>query len=131
MENVLLDINSLTIQYKTGKGIVTALDAVDLKMGENQLLARVVKAFESSGARLLPQLQEAHANGDLDGVRHVTHTLKSSSASIGAIKLSQLCADIETKIRTNHPEKLDDRIDALCAEAAIVLQALKRLLDAK
>jgi oligopeptide/dipeptide ABC transporter ATP-binding protein len=41
MENVLLDINNLTIQYKTGKGVVTALDAVDLKMGENQLLAIV------------------------------------------------------------------------------------------
>jgi len=118
-------------------GVDAVLDASALERlreldptGENQLLARVVKAFESSGARLLPQLQEARANGDLDGVRHVVHTLKSSSASIGALTLSQLCADIETKIRTNQPDNLDTRIDALCAEAAVVLQALKRLLDA-
>jgi PAS domain S-box-containing protein len=114
----------------------TVLDASALERlreldpnGENQLLARVIKAFESSGARLLPQLQEARRAGDHAGVRHVAHTLKSSSASIGALKLSQLCADIENKIRTNQLENLGDRVDAMCAEAEIVLQALRRLLD--
>src|SRR6185369_1456158 len=63
--------------------------------GENQLLSRVIKAFESSAARLLPQLQDAQRAGDHNGVRHVAHTLKSSSASIGAMKLSTLCAEIE------------------------------------
>jgi HPt (histidine-containing phosphotransfer) domain-containing protein len=99
--------------------------------GENQLLARVVKAFESSAARLMPQLQDARNIGDSHGLRHVAHTLKSSSASIGAMKLSQICADIETKIRTEKLENLDARLDSLCAEMEIVLQALKRLLDVK
>jgi CheY-like chemotaxis protein len=114
----------------------TVLDASALERlreldpsGENQLLARVIKAFESSGARLLPQLQEARHAGDHAGVRHVAHTLKSSSASIGALKLSQLCADIENKIRTNQLENLGERVDAMCAEVEIVLQALRRLLD--
>jgi CheY-like chemotaxis protein len=99
--------------------------------GENQLLSRVIKAFETSCARLMPQLQDARRAGDHSGVRHVAHTLKSSSASIGAIKLSQLCAEIETKIRTNQPENLDELIEAMAAEVEIVLQALQRLLDAK
>jgi PAS domain S-box-containing protein len=97
--------------------------------GENQLLSRVIKAFESSAARLLPQLQDAQRAGDNNGVRHVAHTLKSSSASIGAMKLSTLCAEIETKIRTDKLENLDERIDAMCAEVEIVLQALQRLLS--
>jgi HPt (histidine-containing phosphotransfer) domain-containing protein len=99
--------------------------------GENQLLPRVMKAFESSAGRMLPQLQDASRAGDHAGVRHVAHTLKSSSASIGAIKLSQLCADIETRIRTGQLDNLGERLDAMCAEAEIVLQALKRLPDAK
>jgi CheY-like chemotaxis protein len=97
--------------------------------GENQLLSRVVMAFEGSAARLLPQLQDAQRAGDHTGVRHVAHTLKSSSASIGAVKLSQVCADIETRIRTDKLENLNERIDVMCAEVEIVLQALKRLLD--
>jgi CheY-like chemotaxis protein len=98
--------------------------------GDNQLLARVIKAFESSAARLLPQLHEAQRAGDHGGVRHVAHTLKSSSASIGAVKLSQLCAEIESMIRNSQVEKLDDRIAAMSVEVEIVLKALTRLLDA-
>ena len=110
-------------------GALERLRELDPK-GENQLLARVIQAFDASAARLVPQLEQARAAGDLAGIRHVAHTLKSSSASIGAIKLSQLCADIETRIRTEQLQNVDERVEALRAEIGIVLQALKRLLDA-
>jgi signal transduction histidine kinase/CheY-like chemotaxis protein len=118
-------------------GTETVLDAEALERlreldpkGENQLLSRVIKAFEASAARLLPQLQDARRSGDAAGIRHVAHTLKSSSASIGAVKLSQVCADIEAKIRADKLEDAEARVDEMCAEIEIVLQALKRLLDA-
>ncbi|WP_280151232.1 PAS domain-containing hybrid sensor histidine kinase/response regulator [Piscinibacter sp. XHJ-5] len=118
-------------------GTETVLDADALERlreldpkGENQLLSRVITAFEASAARLLPQLQDARRAGDAAGIRHVAHTLKSSSASIGAMKLSQLCAEIEAKIRTDRLENVDARVEELSAEVEIVLQALKRLLDA-
>ena len=64
--------------------------------GGNKLLERVVNAFSSSLDRLLPDLARARAGAELDltVVRHVSHTLKSSSASLGAMALSQRCADI-------------------------------------
>ena len=98
--------------------------------GQNHLLQRIIQAFETSAARLLPQLQDARRASDMAGIRHVAHTLKSSSASIGAMKLSQLCADIEAKIRTDRLDNIEQRVDAMCVEVEIVLQALKRLLDA-
>ncbi len=94
------------------------------------MLARVLKAFETSAARLVPQVEQSMRVSDHAGVRHVAHTLKSSSASIGAMKLSQLCADIETRIRTEKLDHLEPRVEAMCAEVQIVLKALKRLLDA-
>jgi HPt (histidine-containing phosphotransfer) domain-containing protein len=97
--------------------------------GEGKLLQRVLQAFETSVARLLPQLKEARASGDLATVRHVAHTLKSSSASIGALKLSQLCADIEIMVRESRAERLDDAIDAMILQLGIVPEALKKLLD--
>jgi PAS domain S-box-containing protein len=99
--------------------------------GENKLLERVLKAFETSVARLMPQLKDSQRLGDRTGIRHVAHTLKSSSASIGAIKLSQQCADIETMIRLEKIEDLDARVDAMSAEVEIVLQALRSLMDVK
>ena len=93
--------------------------------GASRLVERVFKAFEDSIGRLRPQLLDAQARDDAAGVRHVAHTLKSSSASIGAIKLSGLCAEIETMTRDGQTDGLPGRIDELCAEIDAVLAALK------
>ena len=75
----------------------------------------------------MPQLDAARAGADWQAVRHVAHTLKSSSASIGAIKLSQICADIETMVRQSQVQGLSERLDAMGAEVARVLAALRAL----
>ncbi len=92
--------------------------------GSSRLVERVFKAFVDSIARLRPQLLRPLEAGDADGIRHVAHTLKSSSASIGAIKLSGLCADMEAMTRQGHLQDLAPRIHELCAEIDIVLAAL-------
>ncbi len=97
--------------------------------GDNQLIQRVIGAFQTSVARLVPQLEEARQAGDLAGVRHVAHTFKSSSASIGATELSQRCTELETLIRQDRVDNLDQRVDGLCKEIALVSQALQTLLD--
>jgi two-component system, sensor histidine kinase and response regulator len=97
--------------------------------GEGKLLQRVLQAFEASVARLLPQLNEARAAGDLPTVRHVAHTLKSSSASIGALKLTQLCTDIELMVRESRAEGLDEALDAMIAQLDIVPDALRKSLN--
>ncbi|MEP6874322.1 MAG: response regulator [Burkholderiales bacterium] len=96
--------------------------------GESQLLARVLRAFQTSVGRLRPQAEAARLGGDLAGLRLVAHTLKSSSASIGAIHLSQLCAQIETTIRTASGENLDAQIDAFNSALDDALRAIELLL---
>lgn len=98
--------------------------------GENKLVDRVLRAFETSALRLLPQLETARAGGDRAGVRHVAHTLKSSSASIGALTLSQHCAAVETLIREERPDDLEAPLAALLAELASVRQTIRSMLDA-
>jgi CheY-like chemotaxis protein len=97
--------------------------------GENRLIERVIAAFLQSVDRLVPQLDQARQNRDLAGVRHVAHTFKSSSASIGATKLSKDCADLEAWTRLEAPDHLDQRVFDLCHEISLVSQALKNLLD--
>jgi len=96
--------------------------------GSNRLLDRVADAFESSTARLLPQLDAAMQQRDLDGVKHVAHTLKSSSASIGALKLSALCADIEGMIRRNELSELDTQVAEMRREILTIGASLRELL---
>jgi len=97
--------------------------------GSNQLLPRVINAFVKSLDKLLPDLQRAREAGmDLAAIRHVAHTLKSSSASLGALQLSRHCADIETMARNGQTEGLDKLIDAMHDEAGLVRHALEALL---
>jgi HPt (histidine-containing phosphotransfer) domain-containing protein len=96
--------------------------------GQSRLVERVLRAFESSASRLARQFAEARRAGDMQGIRHVVHTLKSSSASIGALALARLCAEIESAIRAETFATLAERLDALDRELAAVLQAVTPML---
>ena len=101
--------------------------------GQNRLVERVLMAFLKSVERLVPQLDQAMQAQDLAGVRHVAHTFKSSSASIGATKLSKDCADLEAWTRSETPKQLDldQRVFDLRHEISLVSEALKNLLDSR
>lgn len=101
--------------------------------GDNQLLARVVAAYFGSLDRLLPDLARARAGReggppDLGVVRHVSHTLKSSSASLGALALSMRCADIEAMARDGCVQGLPEQLDAMLQDIQQVRAALTALL---
>ncbi len=96
--------------------------------GENRLVQRVLQAFQTSAARLRPQLDAARTADDRAAIRLVAHTLKSSSASIGALELSQLCAQVETAIRLDAAADLGPQLDALDHALDAALQAIAALL---
>jgi hypothetical protein len=98
--------------------------------GGNKLLERVVAAFSASLERLLPELTRAREGDTLDltAIRHVSHTLKSSSASLGATALSARCADIETQAREGLSEGLTEQLDAMLHDIQQVRTALAALL---
>jgi HPt (histidine-containing phosphotransfer) domain-containing protein len=98
--------------------------------GQNHLLERVLRAFEGSLLRLAPQLREARQRDDTQGIRHVVHTLKSSAASVGALRLSRLCAEIENLVRQEAPAGLPALLDDVDHEFDVVLQALQPLRGA-
>jgi HPt (histidine-containing phosphotransfer) domain-containing protein len=83
--------------------------------GQGGLVARVIRTYAMSLAKLLEQLTQARAAGDAVALRHVAHTLKSSSAS----------ADIERRLRDLPGEDLAPQLDALAREGERVLAALR------
>lgn len=96
--------------------------------GTNRVVERVLRAFEASLQRLLPQSMQALHDGDHETVRHVVHTLKSSSASVGALGLSRRCADIESRVRAQQRDGLAEPLRELQAEGQRVLAAVRALL---
>lgn len=76
--------------------------------GQRGLLQRVLSAYRISLQRLRRQIDAANTELDNNELRMGVHILKSSSASVGALGLSKLCAAIEAAIR-------DDQMQALPA----------------
>lgn len=99
--------------------------------GESRLLERVMQAFQSSLARLRPQLEAARRDGDRAAIRMVVHTVKSSSASIGATRVSQLCGQIETAIRDGADADLNASLTALNHAFDAASGAIDALLKAR
>jgi HPt (histidine-containing phosphotransfer) domain-containing protein len=58
----------------------------------------------------------------------VVHTLKSSSASVGALELSRCCSEIENRLRQMQVDDLAERLVKLNAEGGRVLVAVRSLL---
>jgi HPt (histidine-containing phosphotransfer) domain-containing protein len=117
-------------------GLTAVLDAESLErlreldpQGANGLLPRVLRAFDTSLGRLLGQLDEARARNDAAAMRHVAHTLKSSSASVGALELSRICADIERRLREPDPGELQPLLDDMVAQSLRVRAVLRPVLD--
>ena len=113
--------------YRLDPEALARLHELDPK-GENKLIERVVAAYMKSLERLLPELESARGdNLNLNVIRHVSHTLKSSSASLGALSLAERCAEIETMARMGQTDGLEPLLDGMLLEVIQVRQALLSL----
>ena len=74
-----------------------ALDAIRaLNAGHGEaLLARVISVFLQDTPHQLASLREAIEAGDTETIRKTAHSLKSSSANVGADALARLCKELE------------------------------------
>jgi histidine phosphotransfer protein HptB len=115
-------------------GGLDLLDAVALDRlreldpaGRGGLLQRVLRTYTQSLGRMLVQWHAARAAGglgDVTAMRTMAHTLKSSSASVGALDLCALCTDVEARLRDQRLDGIEAQLDALAAEAQRILKGL-------
>jgi hypothetical protein len=112
-----------------------ALDAATLARlreldpdGRHGVVMRVLMAFETSLARMLVQLGAEQGDGDAGVVVAVAHTLKSSSAAVGALELSQACAEVERRLRQGAAGDLEADVTRLLREGESALVAVGAML---
>ena len=98
--------------------------------GRHGVMRRVFSAFETSLMRMLVQLAAERDSGNAGVVSSVAHTLKSSSASVGALQLSAACAEVERRLRDRQPGELQADIEKLLTEGESALVAVRAMLQA-
>jgi HPt (histidine-containing phosphotransfer) domain-containing protein len=93
--------------------------------GQAQLVKRVLATYQTSLVRLVDQLRQARAEAGWEQVSRVAHTLKSSSASIGALAFAGVCADIERLLRAGDRDGAAPLLDRFDVEASLVAVAVR------
>ena len=90
----------------------SALEAIRAlqREGAPDLLAQVVRLYFESTPPLMERLRAGLAAGDVEMVRNAAHSLKSSSANLGATGLADLCGQLELAAHTG--ELGAQRLDA-------------------
>ncbi len=96
----------------------------DLDGGDGELLSAIVSEYLDDGARLLDTIREALAEGDPQAVERAAHTLKGSSANLGADRVTGICAELEALGRARALGTASGLSDEAAAEFALVRAAL-------
>jgi CheY-like chemotaxis protein len=95
--------------------------------GGRGLFERVLSLFLTDSPKLVEQIHSAAEKGDAASLRLAAHTLKSSSANVGATGLSDLCRKIEGKARGGEPL---DAGDPLLGQLEGVYRSVREALAA-
>ena len=94
--------------------------------GKPDILRRIISAYLQSSEALIAQLQQASRVNDLQVVQNMVHSLKSSSANVGALRLSQINRELEMCCKNNTLENAMELVAAVASEFIGVKVALKK-----
>jgi HPt (histidine-containing phosphotransfer) domain-containing protein len=98
--------------------------------GDPSFLAELVDAFASDGPAQIQAMRDGLAGGDAFTVTRAAHSLKSTSASLGASALADAAGSVEASARGGDLVDLPPSVDALERGLAVALAELRSLLPA-
>lgn len=101
--------------------VVESLKALDEEGGPS-LFLELIDLFVEDAASQLRTLQAALASGDVKLLERAAHTLKSSSANIGASRMSGICFELEKLSRAGSLSGADSLV-ASTGEAYVQVRA--------
>lgn len=90
-------------------------------------LATLLQRYLEDSTRLIKQLGEACASGDAEVAHRCAHSLKSTSANVGALSLSALARELEDSGRQGNLAAIRTRMEDLQGQFKAVQDAITGL----
>ena len=101
------------------------LDELRESVGNDEsFIADLVATYVSEGGDHLAAMEQAAQINDAGAIVRPAHTLKSSSAALGAMRLAQIAREIEMAGRTDETSGLAERVADAQAAWTDTLRAL-------
>ncbi|MDH3680177.1 MAG: ATP-binding protein [Acidimicrobiia bacterium] len=110
---------------------VDAIEALVDDLGDRSIVAILVRTFLDELPARMDAIVSGAAAGDIERVRRAAHTLKSTTAMLGATDLHQVAARIELRCRegSGDLDQLVDRAERRAAELTAELTAVIERLE--
>ena len=106
---------------------LTALRTLQAARKPN-FLAQVIGVYLNNAPQLMDAIETAYAGDQRELLLRSAHTLKSSSATVGALDFAACCRAIETAARAGQPTQADEQIQTLRLAFNRVDAALRAVL---
>jgi signal transduction histidine kinase/ligand-binding sensor domain-containing protein/CheY-like chemotaxis protein/HPt (histidine-containing phosphotransfer) domain-containing protein len=105
-------------------GVLDTLRALPMR-GARNMLEHVSRLYLSESAGKLGDLEQALKDGDPGCLARVAHGWASSNGNIGALRLAQLCREVERQARRGDLDSVRSGLEALRHEHERVREALE------
>ncbi|OAN49546.1 hypothetical protein A6A04_19190 [Paramagnetospirillum marisnigri] len=99
--------------------------------GLRELYFRSLRRFDEDQTNVIERLRHSLGNGDRDGVRLLSHSLKGAAAMIDAGEVRDIAAAIEEAIDGEETGGIGEMIDRLEATLMPTLEAIRAVVDSK
>ena len=98
-----------------------------ISMTDQAFLAELIDAYVEESPGLLQEMKNSLAQGDAEGFRRAAHSLKSSSASLGALNFSEFASQMEALGRAQDLEAAEAKMDQFKSEYLKVEASLEAI----
>jgi HPt (histidine-containing phosphotransfer) domain-containing protein len=95
--------------------------------GSPSVVMEILKLFSETTVQRIESLISASARADMENLWRVAHSMKSSCAYVGALRLQALCVQAEERSRAQPPQSATEIIREMELEFAKVQKELKKL----
>lgn len=103
------------------------LDMLKEVIGDD--LKEILQTFIETAPQIVADMQTALNNGSPDDLRLHAHTLKGSSANVGATRLSDLSLLVENRAKAGEMTEAAPHVETILAETDTVLNFLKAYME--
>jgi HPt (histidine-containing phosphotransfer) domain-containing protein len=97
--------------------------------GDPEFIIELIRDYRDNTRTLLADLADACASGDQARARRAAHTMKGTSASMGALALSALAADAEAQCQAGNVQEVERGLPDLQDAFQLVELKLEQLLS--
>ena len=104
---------------------VTLESLMDSVGGDAEFMTELIDTYVTDAAEQVAELKASSVAGDIVGLVRPAHTLKSASASLGALGLAERCRQLELAANSGALEGGGEMVQVIADEVERVVAALE------